>query len=355
LRRARPSWRFAPLLIVLAFVARGAIAGEPLEPQARDAVARCLDVIRKAQLPDGAMRMDAAGDAVRIAPYYANVACQALLAGRAIDADKDDLDRVRRWIAWYVAHTRPDGTILDHLGTISHYEPSPKRDSIDTYPPSFLTLIQRFDDATDHKETASLLAPAKFALKAIEKSIDPADGLAWSSVPHKVKYPMDNIEVAAGLDDGARFFERAGANDEAATARRLRDRCGDGIAGFWLADRGYFAWARSTRLHVRFERGYPEGVVNAFAAGRLDPPRPPILWENLKRTFANEPRITPDLWLVAAHRCGRPAEVEQYRRATIAATRAENLTLERAARLCLALLSGREPSPIALVHLPIAK
>src|SRR4029079_6224086 len=133
------------------------------------------------------------GDAVRIAPYYANAACQALLAGRAIDPDKDDLARVRRWIAWSVAHTRPDGTILDHVGTVEHYEPSPKRDSIDTYPPSFLTLLERFDGATGHKETASLIPHARLALKAIEQSIDPADGLAWASVPHKVKYAMDNI------------------------------------------------------------------------------------------------------------------------------------------------------------------
>ena len=353
--RARLSWRLALPLIVLSCVARGVFAAPTVESPTNDAVARCLHVIRKAQLPDGAIRLDARNDTVRIAPYYANVACHALLAGRAIDPDQDDLDRVRRWIAWYVAHARPDGTILDHIGTTTRYEPSPKRDSIDTYPTSFLTLLGRFDDATDHRESASLLPPAKLALKAIEKSIDPSDGLAWASVPHKVKYPMDNIEVAAGLDHGARFFERAGANEEAAIARRLRDRCSDGIAGFWLADHGYFAWARSTKLHVRFEHGYPEGVVNAFAAGRLDPPPPAALWENLKKTFGSEPRITPDLWLVAARRCGTPTEVERYLPSTIEATRAESLTTECAARLCLALLSDREPSPVGHVHVAIAK
>jgi hypothetical protein len=293
---------------------------------------------------------------VRVAPYYANIACQALLAGRAIDpADKEDVNRVRRWIAWYVAHTRPDGTILDHIGTIAHVEPSPKRDSIDTYPPSFLTLVDRFDAATAHKETTSLLEPAKLALQAIEKSIDPADGLAWASVPHKVKYPMDNIEVAAGLDDGARFFDRAGAAGEAATARRLRDRCAAGIAGFWLPDHGYFAWARSTKLHVRFERGYPEGVVNVFAAGRIDPPPPPVLWANLKQTFGNERRLTPDLWLVAARRHGTPPEVQRYRSAAIDATRGDDVTTERAARLGLALLSGTDDSPASVVRVPLAK
>jgi hypothetical protein len=313
--------------------------------QVPEGIAHCREVIRSLQLPEGAFRMSAQGDEVRIVPYFANAACNALLAANQLDAEPDDLQRVRKWIDWYAGHVRADGTILDHLGKVDRYEASPKRDSIDTYAPSYLIILQRYTHSRP-EERASLLPQARLALAAIERSIDPTDGLAWASVPHKVKYPMDNLEVCIGLQWGFKFFEAAGAADDAAKAGRLLDRCRAGVATFWLADKGYFAWAKSTRMHVSFEKGYPDGVVNLFAAGCIDPPSAK-LWENLRKTFADNPRLSPDMWLTAARRVGAKKETEQYRQAVTEAACADDLTLERAARLLVALIS-EEPVKIAI-------
>jgi hypothetical protein len=100
---------------------------------------------RPIELPDGAFRYTAAeGDRVRIVPYFGNVAARALLVAQAIEPDEKDIQRAKRWIDWYAGHARKDGTILDFFGITQSYAPSVKRDSIDTYPPSYLATLRWF-------------------------------------------------------------------------------------------------------------------------------------------------------------------------------------------------------------------
>jgi len=310
-----------------------------------DARRRCLEAIRSLQLADGAFRMSGKATEARIVPYFGNLASYALLAGDGTEPQAADVQRVRRWIDWYADHTRPDGTILDHVGRLSKYEPSPKRDSIDTYAPTYLALLRRYSDVRP-QEREELLPRAQLALRAIEASIDPIDGLAWASVPHKVKYPMDNLEVCIGLIEGAEFFGAAGAAEDAAKARQLLGRCRAGVASLWLADEGYFAWAKSTRLHISFGTGYPDGVVNLFAAGCIEP-MAARLWQNLVRTFGDNPRLSPDMWLIAARRVPDDQLAARYREEVIKATQSD-LNLERASRLLLSLAEEQEPVRVKL-------
>jgi hypothetical protein len=318
-----------------------------------EAIRNCRKQIAELQLPNGAFRMSPTGDGrpFRIIPYFGNTAARALLVAHVSEPDEQDWQRAARWIDWYAAHARPDGTILDFVGTDQTYAASPKRDSIDTYPPSYLATLWWFWKTRSPEQPPvreQLLQRAVLALDAIERSIDPADGLAWSSVPHQVKYPMDNLEVCIGLAEGERLLMALGATKEAARARRLRERCQEAVKQFWLPDKGYFAWGKGTsRMSISFEKPYPDGVVNLFAASCIEP-SPEGLWANLQRQFGTSERLAPEMWLSAAHRGGLKAEIERYRNVCLAAAREENLTLERAARLLIALAGEEIAAPVII-------
>ena len=109
------------------------------------------------------------------------------------------------------------------------------------------------------------------------------------------------------------------------------------LAPFWLPEKGYWAWAKGMhQMSVSFEKPYPDGVVNLFAAGCVEPPRKP-LWENLQHQFASSDRLTPDMWLAAARRYGLKEETARYHQMCITAANKEHLNIERAARLLIAM------------------
>jgi hypothetical protein len=332
---------------VVAAQAAPALTAMP-DVKSLEAIRRCREQIIRLQLPDGGWRFTAEqADRVRIVPYFGNVAARALAVAQAIERRDGDLERIEKWLDWYASHTRKDGTILDFMGTLESYTPSDKRDSIDTYAPTYLTALWRYwcVQSAEPRPRGRILGRASLALSAIERSIDPSDGLAWSSVPHRVKYPMDNLEICLGLIEGERLLTALGATEAAGRALRLRERCQQALAQFWLADQHHFAWAKGTsKLSASFDKPYPDGVVNLFAAGCVEPPRPG-LWEKLQKQFGTSDRLSPDMWLAAAQRCGRQEEARRYHAACLAAAGHEDLTLERAARLLLAL-AGDLPSPV---------
>lgn len=338
---------------VVSAVAQPATSARSLDADTLAAIRNCRQQIAELQLPDGAFRLSptGAGRPFRIIPYFGNTAARALLVAHTIEPDEQDRQRAARWIDWYANHARPDGTILDFVGTNQTYTASPKRDSIDTYPPSYLATLWWFwktRSAEQPPAREQMVQRAVLALDAIERSIDPADGLAWSSVPHQVKYPMDNLEVCIGLAEGERLLKALGATREAARARRLRERCQEAVKQFWLPDKGYFAWGKGTsRMSISFEKPYPDGVINVFAASCVAP-TPPGLWENLQRQFGTSERLAPDMWLSAAQRGGRQADIERYRNVCLAAAREKHLTLERAARLLIALAGEEITEPVII-------
>ncbi|MCX7007255.1 MAG: hypothetical protein NTY53_08400 [Kiritimatiellaeota bacterium] len=184
------------------------------------------------------------------------------------------------------------------------------------------------------------------ALYAVEAALDRADDLTWSSVPHLYKYPMDNVDVCIGLLDGARLFEALGAREQAERCRAMVGRTSAAIAKFWLPESGHFAWAKGKSPKVRtFEKPYPDGVVNIYLAGVIDPPPPPQLWDNLRRQFGTAPRLTPDLWLLAARRCGTPEQIKDCTAAAIARVNSGAIDLQTASRLLLAL-AGDAAEPV---------
>lgn len=274
------------------------------------AVRRCRDFIRAAQLPDGALRMGSGGDGVRIVPYFSNIAAMALLAAHEVEPAAADLERVRDWLLWYARHQEPDGTIQDYSGTIEGYKRLDHRDSTDSYAATFLMALWRYAQAGgDSAFDRRLVRAANGAVDAIALTFDEEDGLTWAKPGYRVKFLMDNLEVAMGLKEGAEYFRAAGEEAAMKKAMRMLRGVTAGLPQFWLPEKNHFAWAKgsSGAMHVGFDRWYPDGVVNIFGLAHTDPP-PAGLWEKLQKTFSDDPRLTPDWWARAAWRAGNPEE-----------------------------------------------
>jgi hypothetical protein len=348
-RKAVASGGLKAFLFLLALVpATAANDGTAADNDALEAIRHCRDFIRKAQLDDGAFRVTIKDDAVRIWPYFGNVGACALLAAHKLEPQPDDLARVRRWLDWYANHMRDDGMIPDFDGTIRSYAPSPKRDSIDVYPPTYLAALWRY-----HQTQAGGISPeemrrrAELSLHAVELALDPSDNLTWSSVPHRYKYPMDNMDVCIGLVEGAQLFESLGDRERADRCRQIVKGTSAAIAKLWLADAGHFAWIKGTSPKTKtFENPYPDGVANIYLAAHIDPPQT-RLWENLRRQFGSAPRITPDLWLAAARRCATPEQIKAYTADAIKEANSDHLNLQTASRLLLAL-AGEAAPPVVI-------
>ena len=162
-----------------------------------------------------------------------------------------------------------------------------------------------------------------------------ADGMTWSSVPHRYKYPMDNMDVCIDLLEGARLFEALGACKQANRCREIAQRTSAAIAKFRPADPGHFAWVKGTSPKTpTLENPYPDGVVNISLAATMHQPQP-RLWEDLRRKFADTPRLTPDLRLAAARRCGTPEQISVHTAAAIQRANSDGLDLQIASRLLL--------------------
>jgi hypothetical protein len=323
-------------------------SADAADPELLTAVRHCRDLIRAAQLPDGAMRMSVSGERVRIIPYFANNAAMALLAANHIEMQPEDVARVRRWIDWYAAHMEPDGTMYDFAGTTSSYTKTPQRDSTDSYAATFLQLVARYAKA--QPSAAAALRPAtEKALAAIELTYDPADGLTWAKPDYKIKYLMDNLEVALALTEAVPYFESVGCPATATHARQILEQNQRGMATYWQTDLGYFAWAKGTsgRYHVRLEKWYPDAVINLFAAAHVESV-PPTLWDSLKAKFKADASLTPDWWLLAARRVGSTQDVAERQLAAIDFAKSMNDTsqLNRLATTVSALVDRDSPRVI---------
>ncbi len=287
------------------------------------AIRTCRELARRCQLADGGFRMSTDGEKAWIVPYFGNIAAMALLsAHNNCERAPDDLLRVKRWLQWYAAHQAADGTIDDYFGTIKRTTSTGDRDSTDSYASTFLQTIWRYWQAThDENSLPSLRAAAAKALDAIALTTDPRDGLTFAKPGYPTKYVMDNVEVCVGLDEGAQFFAATGAKAEAARARQMLERSRGGLARFWSAEAGCFAWAMDAYGGRSFglSEWYPEAVVALFTVAHVDPP-PPALWDRLKQQFEekSDAGVSPDWWLRAALRVTSPEDQTRYRQAVAA-------------------------------------
>lgn len=204
----------------------------------------------------------------RIVPYFANFTTYAL----SLSAEYAPL--IKGHLQWYLTHLeRPDrfgisGTVYDYEVFADGEERSKEDyDSSDSYGATFFSALRRYYDLTrdqafvqQHRAELDLIAGAVLATEQ-------ADGLTWAKPTWKVKYLMDNAEVAQGLNDLAYLMEAA-LGDKAA-AETYRKKAGSVLKGIdrvlWQGNRyamGVDAAGRA--FPFDWSKWYPDATSQLF-------------------------------------------------------------------------------------------
>ncbi|MBI4026886.1 MAG: hypothetical protein HY360_18015 [Verrucomicrobia bacterium] len=291
-----------------------------LDDATRAMIGRCVDVIRRCQMPDGMIRMRSETEHVWTVPYFANIAAMGLLAAHTIQSSPEDLQRVERWLNWYANHQEPDGIIYDQEGTVEKYSVNFKFDASDSYASTYLQTLWRYWQVKrDSAMRDRCLPAATRALTAIQAVTDRRDGLTFAKPEYPIKFLMDNLEVCMGLEEGALFFDALHAPQQARQARYMLSVCKDGLRQFWSPEKGFFAWGMDAFGFATFgfKEPYPDGLINLFAASHLTSP-PAGLWEKLKETFLNHPQIAMERWLEGAVRLSDAGEQPRLKQKLLA-------------------------------------
>lgn len=214
--------------------------------------------IRKSQRSSGAIAMTPGGTWIN--PYFANLAARALLL------EEGNLDRVRRYMEWYVAHLNPDGTMDDYWVRGRREVATGDADSTDSYAATFLVLVHEWVGAGGDLDWVAERRSDLDRVAGAILAVTDADGLTWAKPGYRHKLLMDNCEVYAGwrawsalqMDLG----DAAGSTEAARRAEQVRI----GLDRFRQPN-GLYGWA-ITRWGLVVEsrpgRFYPDAVAQVF-------------------------------------------------------------------------------------------
>ena len=211
------------------------------KPSSDIAVANCLELIRRCQLSDGAIRNKADRDPIRIQPYFANHAALALLAGK----QEADLPRVLSWLRWYAEKQR-NGSVNIYSGSISAfttkgYTDTGQSDSTVACAATYLLVVERYQRVAKNVPKEVMVA-AKDSLNAINTTID-IDGLPWAKPDYRVKFLLANLEVNGGLILAERFFRTCGEESLASLARQLSHKLATTCLNYRRSEAAEYAYA----------------------------------------------------------------------------------------------------------------
>lgn len=350
----------------------------PLSGAEQEAVQHCLELIRKRQLPNGALRMTVEENGW-LEQYFALEGVLALLAA-ATPRSGEDLERVRNYLGWYARHIRePEGVAHNYQNHGAGYveikktpeNPDAKDfDSVDSYAGFYLLAVARYHRLAG-ATPAEIREGAVRSLRALEEiilnkervvaasggkvGITPEaarNGLPIARWDYSVHYLMDACEAFAGLHEAVGFFTAIGRKPEAQKSGLLADRIAAGAKAFSLADRFPLAVMNDNQPVPAKENSAPTlddaGLANLFALAYL-PPRYPKLWAQLKKhqpDSGNAPVAPVERWLIAAVRAA-PNDVGEWRKRVVEETRSfgDRTYIGRPAMAVLALMDSSARFP----------
>lgn len=252
-----------------------------------------ISFILSAQLPEGPI-MDTAVPGSRINPYFANIACRALL----VKPTAAHISAVKKYMAWYISKLNGTsnpvtggaeiaGSIYDYAGAAQTTNGT--YDSVDSYAATFLSLAHDLAalSAEDKAWVKGLSTQIALVASALEKCIDTEanqmpttfgaddnDGLSVDSYVHGAKYLMDNAEVNEGLKDMV-WLQKNVFGADATNWQTLLDK---NTAAFesqlWRG--GMYNWYDNGSTGVtisKWDTFYADGVGQLFPAmlGVIDP------------------------------------------------------------------------------------
>jgi len=301
--------------LAVALLGPAVSAAESADAAPRKAVEHCRELIRPCQLSDGLIRMRADGEIVRGVPYFANIAAVALLAPRHRQPESSDVGRVRRWLAWYAAHQKPDGTVHKYSGTVGCYARTEKLDTTDTSASLYLLALNRYRKASrDRHLRARFGVSAIRAIEAVRSLVDPTDGLTWARPGNRNKYLMDNVLVSLCMADAAELLEAMGDRQRATEARQIRRGISESVARFLPPGAGHFAWAIGAggRLSTGLDLPYPHQRANLYALAHLEAV-PQGLWPRLRDACPTDRLVMTTRSYFAARRVGSAEDRTRFR------------------------------------------
>ncbi len=255
------------------------------------------------QLSDGAILYSSS----EIEPYFAN------LAATGLTKIPGQLDHVRAWMQWFVAHINTTdvwnlgNTIYDYTVSGTTETPKDSADSVDSYNATFLTLARELYDTGDsasRKYVVSIMPTLENLANTVLK-LQQSDGLTIAMPSYSMAYLMDNSEVYRGLTDLAYLETATSRNTADATVyQSAAGRVSAGIATLWNASSGTYAYAKGepggTVDASTWSVWYPDATAQIFPIldGVISPSstQAQSVWTSFNATYASqwETLQTPD-------------------------------------------------------------
>lgn len=229
----------------------------PVSSSADDTVAH-VQFILDSQRPSGAIAMRP--DQGVINPYFGNLAARALLRASG------HLLPVQRYMNWYLAHLKPDGTIDDYHVADGQEISTGDADSTDSYAATFLSLVAAWIEAGGDSEWVARNREKLDQVTRAITAVTDQDGLTWAKPGYPSKLLMDNCEVYRGWLDWSRLMSSQGDHSSAALAHRRSEQVRAALLSFRQPD-GLWGWAitrRGSLVESDGHRFYPDSVAQVF-------------------------------------------------------------------------------------------
>lgn len=227
-------------------------------------------------LPSGTFRLAPKND--QINPYFTNLALVSLV--RLMEWEP-----VRCHIDWYLHHVNKDGYVNDYRLDVSTEVDTGKADSEDSYHTTLFSLLAELIRATGETDWIEARKDELVVLLQAVARLQQKDGLTWAKRSYRVKYLMDNCEVAKGFEDAAYVFSMLGDDSSAEEASNRAVACRAGIHSMYSGLRK--AYAMYDRSFPGWRKWYPDVTSQAFPIiyqlTRSD--EDVVLYEKITRAF----------------------------------------------------------------------
>ncbi|MEC2128589.1 hypothetical protein P9761_17665 [Brevibacillus centrosporus] len=227
-------------------------------------------------LPSGTFRLAPKNN--QINPYFTNLALIALVR-------MQEWDCVRSHIEWYLHHVNADGYVNDYRleGTLE--VDTGKADSEDSYHTTLFSLLAEMMRANEETAWVEPYKDELIVLMQAVARLQQKDGLTWAKRSYRVKYLMDNCEVAKGFADAAHVFSMLGCDEAAEEANRRAAACRAGIQSMYSALRK--SYAVYDRSYPGWRKWYPDVTSQAFPIlyQMARPDEYVLLYEKITKAF----------------------------------------------------------------------
>lgn len=228
------------------------------------------------RLPSGTFRLSPRSD--QINPYFTNLALISLVR-------LQEWESVRSHVDWYLHHVDQNGYVNDYRLEGNAEIDTGKADSEDSYHTTLFSLIAELMRATGETDwIAQRKDELVFLMEAVGR-LQQKDGLTWAKRSWRVKYLMDNCEVAKGFEDAASIFYELGDEEAAREAGRRAAACRAGISSMYSGLRK--SYAMYDRSYPGWRKWYPDVTSQAFPIlyGMTRPGEDLSLYEQITRAF----------------------------------------------------------------------